>query len=226
MASEFDIEVSSTSSDAAHIAIFVNPKQIVQEKFTLYSDMWPVAWKVFHMPPMSGAGDSPSVASHHYDPELRAYIAEEDIDNTITAADARDITEENNTFQIVLEGTVPSITYDKTFTSPNTAAIVNRTKKTRKAGVADKNNNPYITLKVQQDFTAEFKGEFEFAVCVVTNMTKGTQFEGQSVGPWVSFTANAIKGDISILFNGSKLTIGGVNYTTHASTERVFTQKA
>jgi len=224
MSSEFNFNVTSTSGNAAHIAIFVNPKQIVQEKFTLYSDMWPVAWKVFHMPAMTGSGDSPSSASHHYTPDLRAYVAGENNGNMITATDARDIKTGKNTFQVLIEGDVPSIKYDNSYQSPNTAAVVNRTHETRVVGVADNDNNPYISLKVKPKFTAEFKGEFEFAVCIVENITKGKQFSGQALGPWVSFMANTIAEDVTIMFDGSDLGVIGASALTHESTERVFTQ--
>jgi len=222
MASEFQIAVMSTSPREAHIAIYVNPSTLVQRNFTIYSDMYPVAWRVFGCPKFGPGSGTPTVLKAEYKQALSAFVAGSSDQNTVTGASFKDVTSDNQTFTVTQEHDIPEIDYAK-FVTRASVAISNKTSSMQSFGVGDEKHNAYISVNAPKDSVAEFVNQFEFAVCVVEDIKQGDVFKADVMMPWVSFKADQVTArTVNILYDGTQLSITGAVSTPHDSTVQMF----
>lgn len=219
--STFTLSVESYAQDSVNIAVFVNPSLLVQPPHTIYNDMYPVAWRVFALPAIQ-SGSVPVPQTQQFSPGLRVFSGEIDTNNVVVGESIQTITNTRKTFQATDNHSSIQVSY-LDYSSQDDGDIVNNSSRSLVLGFADSKSNPYFTAMTQIGDRVQFVSQFEFAICIVGNLVKGSVYEGDVVKPWVSFTADDVNSNVvRIVYKGNKLSCADLQLTDHPSTEKLF----
>lgn len=216
----FNLTVSSHSPDPVSIAIFVNPSTIVQKNHTIYTDMFPVAWKVYNFP----GGNNQMPISDHYSPHYRAFVGGTNVNNMMSCSSSAVVYPRTNAFEVEMtSSSAVKLSTLEGVTSKSDLSITNLAGQIQLLGVSDAQGWPYLAVATRHSGTTEFVCLFEFAVVVVTNMKPGEVFRGDTRMPYVTFLATDVQASsIEIAFNGALLEVEGVTVTNYSSDQRPF----
>lgn len=221
----FDIEISSTSPHSARIALFANPSKITQSDATLYSDMFPVPWKVLDFPKYVAGSTSP-MPPLHYTSDYKAFVAGASINGVILAASAAPVTPSAKDFVV---STSSSGAVALSLTAPihghSSVSIYNGTKKTQNLGVADYHGSPYFVAHTKSGRTIRFEYSMEFAIAVVEDeIEPGQIFDARKLDlKYTTFLADDVTGPVvTIAWDGVEITVKGVKTENHTSHETTF----
>lgn len=186
----FNINVQSQASTPVSIAYFIKPSTITKSNHsTIYSDMFPVAWKVFDFPGQQASAYSNLNATEE--------VGEES--NLVPTVGLTNQTGSTQLFGSVHSTSTTSIDPQACFMKINQQGEIESI-----ATVGEEND------QVQ---------EFEFAAVIIPkdSIKVGEIFKGETDYPFISFNSKDVEegNQVHLHFNGTSLKVTGLKKVRH-----------
>lgn len=184
-----EIEIINKTDRNWKYAVFVNPSQIVLDR-QIYSDLFPVAWKVFVIP---NGGNS---VSRTFKFNNKAYLDEQNSRNVVNASFAVPIEQGQNTEALETDGFFTLAKASGTKSHGKPIGIINSTSRFVNLGITDGDGTPIILLNTGPGEASQFQIDYEFLIVPVTNISCGQIVRGNVVGPKISFKSEDIDANV------------------------------
>jgi len=191
-----DLRIKCNLPDAQQFVVFVNPKQNIADG-KLFTDLFPVAWKVARFSPVRDGGNGEVRLS--FSVERTAGISELQNDNEVVASWTSDVTEGKNWFKTQENEGAYKLVLNDTPSTDKSAKVSNMVNKTLSIFFGDKDGSPFMFQNVNAQETTEFQEKTKIVIVAVRGYKENDVIRSDITGPWLQFqvadTQGASRGD-------------------------------
>ncbi|KAF9923931.1 hypothetical protein BGZ75_010239 [Mortierella antarctica] len=184
MSVPLDLRIRCNLPDAQQFVIFVNPKQNIDQGH-LFTDLFPVAWKVARFSPVDRDGNGDVVLS--FSVERSAGISTLVNNNEVVASWTSAVTGTTNWFKTQDNEGAFKLVPNDTPTTDKSAKVSNVLTTTKSIFFGDKDGAPFMFQNVNSRETVEFQEKTKIVIVAVRGYKENDVIKSDITGPWLEF---------------------------------------
>lgn len=188
-----DLRIKCNLPTAQQFVVFVDPQDNIAEG-TLFTDLFPIAWKVARFSPDKGGNQNEEVRLS-FSAERTAGISELDEGNQVVASWTSDIVPNDvNWFETEDDEGAYKLVPSSVSHASVSAKISNVVNKKLKVFFGDKSGSPFMYQEVSPQETSEFQEKTKIVIVAVRGYKDSEVISSEIAGTWLKFSVADTRG--------------------------------